>query len=193
VIVGVLLAAGAGRRFGGAKQLAPLDGRPLLQHAIDTACGCAGLDRVVVVLGAEADAVAAAVDARRAELIRTGDWEEGLAASLRAGIAAAGDAEWIVITLGDEPALPPAALDAVVSAARTAPAEAEAVRARWAGRPGHPVALRGRLAARADSELRGDVGARALLEAANVLDVDCTPFGAPHDVDTPADLEALRS
>jgi len=193
-VCGIVLAAGAGRRFGGGspKQLAPLDGRPLLQHALDVATACAALDRVVLVLGAEAAAVARAVDPGRAVVVRAERWDEGLAASLRAGLAAATDADWAVVTLGDEPSLPAAALDAVVAAARAAPAGVDAVRATYAGRPGHPVALHARLAARA-GELRGDVGARALLAGARVAEVDCTALGAPRDVDTPADLEALRS
>ena len=52
----IVLAAGAGRRFGGAKLLATLDGRPILQHVLDTIAG-ADLGDVIVVLGADADAV----------------------------------------------------------------------------------------------------------------------------------------
>jgi molybdenum cofactor cytidylyltransferase len=66
-----------------------------------------------------------------------------------------------------------------------------AVRATWDGRPGHPVALRRELAARA-AQLRGDVGARALLEGTAVLDLGCEDLGAPVDVDTREDLEAMQ-
>ena len=118
------------------------------------------------------------------------DWDEGLAASLRCGVEAAGDADWVLITLGDEPALPPGAIDDVVRTARGAPPAIAAVRARWSGRLGHPVALRASLAARV-RDRRGDTGARALLETAVVLEVECGHLGAPSDVDTPADLEAL--
>jgi CTP:molybdopterin cytidylyltransferase MocA len=188
---GVVLAAGAGRRFGGAKQLAPLDGRPLLQHAVDAACAAGALDRVVVVLGAAAPDITPALAFGRAEVVVCADWEEGLAASLRCGVAAAGTADWVVVTLGDEPALPVAALTTVVAAAQQAPAAAGAVRALWNGRPGHPVALRAAVAARA-AQLHGDVGARALLGDTAVLEVECGHLGSPVDVDTPADLEGLR-
>jgi molybdenum cofactor cytidylyltransferase len=188
---GVVLAAGAGRRFGGAKQLATLDGRPLLQHAVDAARASPALDRVVVVLGAGADEVLAAVAFGRASVVMCDGWDEGMAASLRCGVAAAADADWIVVTLGDEPALPAGAIDAVVSAARSAAPAVGAVRARWHGRPGHPVALRADLAGRVDG-LRGDVGARGLLEQVAVLEVECGALGTPVDVDTPADLEGMR-
>jgi CTP:molybdopterin cytidylyltransferase MocA len=190
-VCGIVLAAGAGRRFGAAKQLADVGGRPLLQHAVDVAGGARALDRVVVVLGGEADAVRAAVRFGRAETVVCDGWEEGLAASLRCGVAAAGDADWVIVTLGDEPTLPGAAIERVVAVARDAPAPVGAVRAVWHGRPGHPVALRAELAADA-RELRGDVGARALLDRTAVLEVECGDLGAPADVDTPADLEAIR-
>src|SRR5918997_1615678 len=56
---GLVLAAGAARRFGGPKQLAELDGRPLLEHAL---AALSGLDRIVVVLGARADEIRAGAD-----------------------------------------------------------------------------------------------------------------------------------
>jgi nicotine blue oxidoreductase len=144
-----------------------------------------------VVVGAHASDVRDALDAGRAELVECERWDAGLSASLRCGVAAAGDADWVVILLGDEPGMPPAAISRVLDAAAGAPAQVGAVRARWDGRPGHPVALRGALAARAE-HLRGDVGARALLDAAVVLEVDCTDLGLPDDVDTPEDLEAMQ-
>src|SRR3989442_3261575 len=79
----IVLAAGAGRRFGGPKQLAPLAGRPLLQHVVDAAP-----DPLTVVLGAHADAVRAGVDLDSADVVVCEDWEEGQAASLRPGVAA---------------------------------------------------------------------------------------------------------
>jgi molybdenum cofactor cytidylyltransferase len=188
---GVVLAAGAGRRFGGAKQLAPLAGRPLLQHAVDVACAAPELERVVVVLGARAGEVRGVLDPGRAELVECDDWDEGLAASLRCGVRAAGDAAWIVILLGDEPGLPAASISRVIGAAGGAPAEVGAARARWGGRPGHPVALARTVAARAEM-LRGDVGARALLDEVAVLEVECGDLGSPADVDTRDDLDRME-
>ena len=92
-----MLAAGAVPRFGGTKQLADLDGRPLLQHAIDAANAETGLERVVVVLGHEAERIRAAVDLGRAEVVIAEGWDEGQAASLRTGVRAAGDAEAAVV------------------------------------------------------------------------------------------------
>ncbi len=89
---GIVLAAGAGRRFGGAKQLARLDGRPLLAHVLDRAWAVPALDQIVVVLGAHGAAIRAEVDFEGVEVVECADWAEGQAASLRAGVAAAGAA-----------------------------------------------------------------------------------------------------
>ena len=83
MIAGVVLAAGGASRFGSPKQLAELDGVPLLQHAIDAMLAVPSLDRVVVVLGSFAEEIAAAVKFASAEPVVCPAWAEGMAASLR--------------------------------------------------------------------------------------------------------------
>jgi molybdenum cofactor cytidylyltransferase len=184
----VVLAAGAGRRFGATKQLADLDGRPLLQHAVDIANAAEGLDRVVVVLGHDADSIRAAVDLGRAEAVVADGWREGQAASLRAGVQAAAEAEAIVVLLGDQPRLAPDAVARVLGAR----GEHAAVRARYGSVPGHPVVLERALFADL-MRLRGDLGARDLLARHRVVDVDMGPdHPAQVDVDTPEQLEEMR-
>jgi molybdenum cofactor cytidylyltransferase len=180
-----VLAAGAGRRFGGTKQLADLDGRPLLQHAIDAASAETGLDRVVVVLGHEAERIRAAVDLGRAEVVIADGWEEGQAASLRTGVRAAGDTEAAVVLLGDQPRPTPGAVDRVLVARGDAPA----VRARYGGKPGHPVVLEHRLFGEL-LRLRGDMGARDVLAHHRVLEVEMD--AEQTDVDTREQLEEMR-
>src|SRR5262249_601770 len=137
VVAGVVLAAGAGTRFGGAKQLAVLDGRPLLEHALRAMAG-APVDFVVLVLGARADEIRLRVGLHGATGVVASGWEAGQAASLRAGVAAARDrgADAVVITLGDQPRI---SSDAI---ARVAAADADAARATYDGVPAHPVLLR---------------------------------------------------
>lgn len=187
-IAGLVLAAGDSRRFGATpKQLALLDGRPLLEHALAAMAAAPALDRVAVTLGAHAQEIVAAVDLHGAAPLLVEEWAEGQAASLRAGIAAlAPHADAVLVVLGDQPRVPPAAIAEVIAAWVANPAAA-AVRATFGGNPGHPVLLTRQLFP-AVAALRGDGGARSLFAAVAVHDVECGA-GTVQDVDTPADLE----
>lgn len=182
-----MLAAGAATRFGAPKQLAVLDGVPLLEHVL-RAMTAAPVERVVVVLGSAADAVTAGVDMHGADTVVCRRWEEGQSASLACGLAELAGCEAVVVTLGDQPRVSPAAIERVISARNGA----AAVRATYNGNPGHPVLLERELF----DQLRnvsGDKGARNLLLSVNVLDVPCDDLGGGEDVDTPAELDALRA
>ena len=182
---GLILAAGAGERFGaaeGGKLLADVDGRPLIEWAIRAQCEMPELERVVVVLGAGAARLLAAADFGCAEPVICEDWREGQAASLRAGVEALGDADAVVVTLGDQPLLPGDVMRRVLRADPPA-------RAVYDGRPGHP-ALLGPAELTACLTLHGDHGARDLLHAAR--EIECSDLCSGRDVDTPTDLEAIR-
>lgn len=195
-IGGLVLAAGEGRRFGGPKQLAELDGVPLLQHAVDAMEGADEVDPVRVVLGARADEIAAGVELHRGRVLVVENWAEGMAASLRAGVAAldAAGCDWAVVTLGDQPRVTSRVIAAVAHAAARARFGTVAIRATYDGVPGHPVAL-GRPLFGSVAELRGDAGARALLDAPTVLvrELEVGRLADPVDVDTPEELEELRT
>jgi molybdenum cofactor cytidylyltransferase len=191
-IGGIVLAAGGASRFGSPKQLAELDGAPLLQHAVSAMADVFAIERTVVVLGARADDVRAAVDPRGAEVVVCEDWHEGMAASLRWGVAALGDVDWAVVTLGDQPRITPQVIAWVCDEAARAGDWIAAVRTTYDGVPGHPVALSRWLLPEVGS-LRGDVGARELLAAHPVITVEAGRYCRPGDVDTPEDLEALRT
>jgi molybdenum cofactor cytidylyltransferase len=192
LIAGVVLAAGGASRFGSAKQLADLDGVPLLQHAVDAMLAVTGVDPVVVVLGAEAQRVRGAVDLRSARSVVCAEWAEGMAASLRCGVTAVGDCDWVIVTLGDQPRVTPQVIAAVRDEAASAAVGTAAVRAMYDGVPGHPVAL-GRAMLPRVAQLSGDVGARELLGSATVRTFEAAGFCDPADVDTPEELEALRT
>lgn len=182
MIGGLILAAGAGTRFGDhPKQLAPFHGRPLLEAAVGAQCAVPALRRVVVVLGSRAAQVREAVDFGRAQTVVCQDWESGQAASLRRGLLEFADAEKVVITLGDAPLVTPGVI------ARLA-GKAPGTRAVYDGRPGHPVVLGAEQIA-ALTSLRGDRGARELLRGGPVVEVG--HLCSERDVDTPEDLEAI--
>jgi CTP:molybdopterin cytidylyltransferase MocA len=177
---GLVLAAGEGRRFGGPKQLALLDGRPLIEYAL---AALSGLDHVVVVLGARAEEIRARADLGRAEVLVCTDWADGMSASLRHGLSALAGAEEVVITLADQPFI----TAAVVARVRAVPGPA--ARAVYDGSPGHPVVVRRPLLERT-AELHGDAGFRDLLDGA--AQVECSDLADPLDVDTPGDLEVVQ-
>jgi molybdenum cofactor cytidylyltransferase len=185
VIGGLVLAAGAGSRFGGVKQLAQLDGVPMLEHSL-RAMVASPVGRVVVVLGSGASDVSAGVDLHGAEPVVCRRWAEGQSASLACGLAELADCEAIVVTLGDQPRMSPDAIRRVIQAR----AGVAAVRATYGGRPGHPVLLERELFEPLRN-VSGDHGARNLLMSVAVLDVPCDDLGGGEDVDTPAELDAL--
>lgn len=190
MIGGLILAAGAGRRFGGPKQLATIDGESLVERAVRQMAAAAGIDQIVLVLGAAAEQIMhGGLSLRGARVVVCADWAEGQAASLRCGIAALGNVDAVLVTLADQPLVGTAAIERVLGARRAGSA---AVRATYGGVAGHPVLLESRILA-AVMELRGDVGARAVLKDSDVVEVPCDDVAAPQDVDTPADLAAVHA
>jgi CTP:molybdopterin cytidylyltransferase MocA len=192
-VVAIVLAAGAATRFGSVKQLAPLEDRPLLQHPLD-ALAAAGIDDVVVVLGAEAAAIEEAI-AWRTERRRVNPRPtDGLASSLRVGLDAAAEdraAEAVLVVLGDQPSVRPEVLRAVIDAA--AETDLPIVRPRYTadGAP-NPVLVRREAWALA-AGLEGDRGLGPLIARHPDLVHQLPVEGAIPDVDTPADLAALES
>lgn len=191
MIAAVVLAAGSGSRFGAsAKQLAELDGIPLLEHALRAVEAVPQVGRIVVVLGARAEEIRAGVEFGQAEPVVCEDWADGQAASLRCGIEAVADAEAAVLTLGDMPRITPEVIAAFADLAVAHGAQARA-RAVYRGAPGHPVVL-GREYFPRIAALQGDVGAREVLKAIGAYPIECSHLCSAVDVDTPEALEELR-
>jgi molybdenum cofactor cytidylyltransferase len=188
MIAGVVLAAGASKRFGGAKQLALIDGRPMLEQAI-RAMSTSGVGRVLVILGSDAEDVVAGIDLHGAEPLVAERWAEGQSASLATALAELQDCDAVVVTLGDQPRMSPDAIRRVVAARGKGVA---AVRATYGGKPGHPVLLERDLFERL-RDVTGDHGARNLLLSVNTREVPCDDLGGGEDVDTRAELDALRA
>jgi len=177
---GLVLAAGEGRRFGGPKQLAQVDGQPLLEHAL---AAVSGLGRVVVVLGARAAEIRAGADLTGAEVVVCEEWAEGMGVSLHHGLAALAGADEVVITLADQPFI------SVAAVARVRSVPGPAVRAVYGGAPGHPVVIRRPLLDRI-GELQGDSGFRDF--SPDFVEVECGDLANPLDIDTREDLEVVR-
>jgi molybdenum cofactor cytidylyltransferase len=189
-VLGVVLAAGGSTRMGRPKQLAELDGRPLLAHVL-AAVDDAPVDRVVVALGGAADEVLDRVELGRAEPLVVEGWAAGMGHVLASVLArAGGDWEAVVVLLGDQPLVPGRAVARVVEAwrARAGPM----VTATYDGRPGHPKLFDRRLLPDL-LRLTGDTGARDLLAAHpdRVHRVEVGDLGSDADIDVEADLERV--
>ncbi|HEX3898153.1 MAG TPA: nucleotidyltransferase family protein [Mycobacteriales bacterium] len=189
-VIGLVLAAGAGRRFGGPKALATLDGELLVDRAVQMLRD-GGCDEVVVVLGASADVVVARARLENAYLAISQEWEQGQGASLTAGLDAIAltDADSTIVALVDQPWV---GADAVRRLRQAAEDGAAAAVATYDGQPRNPVLLARSVWPAVAASAVGDVGARAWLRANpdQVVAVDCDGTGDPRDVDEPGDLPA---
>ncbi len=178
---GLLLAAGAGRRYGMPKAL--VDDGGWLRRSV-TALADGGCDPVLVVLGAAAERAAPLVP-EPARIVVAPDWDEGMGASLRAGLAAlGGDVEAVLIHLVDLPDVGAAVVRRVLE--RAAPGAV--ARAAFHGRPGHPVLLGRDHWQAVAAGVGGDRGARDWLAGrSDLVLVDCTELATGADVDRAAD------
>jgi molybdenum cofactor cytidylyltransferase len=199
-IVGLVLAAGSGTRFGGGKVRALLDGRPLVAHVL-AAARAAGLTRIVLVLGRDAIAVRMALLAADPTALDgvlvsvNGAPERGLASSLRLGMAVAAAApapSGVMVLLGDQPRVRPDVMAAVVNAALAAPADARAVAPTYDDDAAPNPVLLLPPAWPLVAELDGDRGVGPLLVSRPELVIRVPVAGSNPDVDTPTDLVALE-
>jgi CTP:molybdopterin cytidylyltransferase MocA len=189
-VLGVVLAAGGSTRMGRPKQLADLDGRPLLAHVL-AAVDEAPVDRVVVALGGAAGEVLERVGLGRAEPLVVGGWAAGMGHVLASALASAGSG-WgaVVVLLGDQPLVSGRAVARLVEAWRSG--AGPVVTAAYGGRPGHPKLFDRRLLPDL-LRLTGDTGARDLVAAHPewVRQVEVGDLGTDADVDVEADLDRV--
>lgn len=185
--VGLLLAAGAGRRMGQPKALVSDGAGPWLARAVDT-LRLGGCDQVVVVLGASADQARTLLDAYDVTIVVAADWDDGMGASLAAGLGRVLDcpelrgATRCLVTLVDLPDVGPD----VVRRLLGQPDEADVLaRAMYDGQPGHPVLLGHDHWAGVLATSTGDRGARDYLAVHPVTGVECGDLATGADRDTP--------
>jgi CTP:molybdopterin cytidylyltransferase MocA len=169
VITAVVLAAGAGERFGGPKQ------QLLLPHVLSRLAE-SPVDEVVVVAGAHP------VEAELVRVVDCPDWKRGIGVSLRCGLAALGPGvEAAVVCLADGPNLSPEAVRRVLAAWRSG--AGTVVAASYAGERGHPVVI-----GRGSWDDVPDEGMKALPATL----VPCDDLGTPGDVDSADDIRRLE-
>lgn len=179
-VVGLLLAAGSGERFGGPKGLArDADGTSWLLRSVQALRPCA---EVVVVVGAEAERVAALLP-MSVSRVRADDWSEGMGASLRAGLTALATTghDAALVSLVD---LPDVGADVVARLVGQASGPSTLARAAYDGVPGHPVLIGREHWAGVVATAAGDRGARDYLAAHDEVLVECGDLATGVDVDS---------
>jgi CTP:molybdopterin cytidylyltransferase MocA len=184
-VAGLVLAAGEGSRLGGPKALVELAGERLVDRAArvlrEGRC-----DPVYVVTGAVTVEVSGAIT------VVNDDWATGMASSLCTGLAALPEsADAVVISLVDQPGI---GADVVIRLGRRLDEGHQLVVATYDGRPRNPVGLARPLWAAASASAVGDEGLRAFIRGHpdQVEAVECADIADPADIDTPADLAAVR-
>ena len=182
-VAAIVLAAGRGRRMGGAKHLLPMDGEPMLLRVVAALEASAAEDLVVVLAPAD-EAGAELLRARGTAFTRAESAGEGRAASVRAGVRATPEDRDLLFALADQPYLLAADYDCLIAAA----APGGIAHASYAGVRGSPV-LFGRRHRAELLELSGAEGGRVLIErhAGSVRPVALDPERG-RDLDRPSDL-----
>ena len=186
-VVGILLAAGEGRRFGRPKALVrDADGQTWLARSANALLD-GGVRTVYVVLGA-------AIEPARQQvpdccvIVEAADWAEGMGASLRAGLHAVAitppSVHAALVMLVDTPGVGADVVSRLVSRATSS----ALARASYDGRPGHPVLIGRDHWGPVREQAHGDEGARGYLRLRDVELVECGDVGSGDDVDTPDQL-----
>ena len=189
----ILLAGGNSSRLGRPKQLLTLEGETLLQHSLQVA-SASQAHPIVLVLGAQADIIKNDVDKLNLHIVQNNDWEEGMASSIRAGIKALTriepDAEGSILMVCDQPYVTSSLLNKLISVhQRTGK---PIIASMYENTFGPPVLFHHSVFDEL-IQLKGDVGAKSILQK-HADDVEVIPFPeGTYDVDTEADYERIKS
>lgn len=189
MIAAIVLAAGLSARMGRPKQTLRLEGVPMLERTLK-ALRRTRVDRVVVVLGANAAEVRRSVKFEDEEVVVNARFRDGMSGSLRLGLRAVErDADAAVIALADQPFVSPTTVDGLVEAylASRAPIVVPVYR----GARGNPVLFDRSLFLQI-MRIEGDVGAKRVVEShkAELLELEVEDPGVVVDIDTPADFKS---
>lgn len=191
VIAGIILAAGNSSRMGRPKQLLDWDGAPLVRLVAEYALA-SQLNHVLVVVGAAAEQVTAALDGLPLSIVNNPEYATGQGSSLRVGMTAlAANVDAALILLGDQPFVTPPVIDRLLD--RWLESRAPIVAPSYRGQRGNPVLFERQLFAQL-AVVEGDQGAREILRA-RAAEVDLVPFDDDRpllDIDTPEDYNRTR-
>ena len=188
----IVLAAGAGSRFGGGKLLAPFGGRTLIEATL-LGLREAPVDETIVVVGNEAEGLRGFCESYGVRLAENEDWAEGMATSVKKGLASCSpDARAAAVALADQPFVGAEAVERLVRAYRRGASVAVAT---YGGERRNPALFVRGVWSMLEEELSGDEGARRFFERhpGMVTEVPCDDVADPTDVDTVEDLRRLQT
>jgi molybdenum cofactor cytidylyltransferase len=187
----VVLAAGMSSRMGEPKQVLRLGERTVLGQTLENIRG-ARLDEIVLVLGFAAEAIAQQIAVERVKVVINPQYREGMASSLRAGLAALNpDINAALIVLADQPFVRPAVFDQIID--RYIESRAQIAIPTFRGFRGNPVLL-DRSVFPEVMALTGDIGCRAIFgsHSDGIVKVPVDDVGILLDIDSKDDFERLQ-
>jgi CTP:molybdopterin cytidylyltransferase MocA len=187
----IVLAAGAGSRFGGGKLLARLRGQPIIETVLDNLRE-APVDEIIVVVGADTQRLCKVCKRYGARTVANEVWERGQSTSVLAGLRACDvESRAAVVLLGDQPFIGAEAVGRLVAVFAEG---AKVAVATYGGKRRNPVLFSREVWPVLEAELAGDEGARSVLRRHPelVVEVPCEGVGDPADIDTREDLRRLE-
>ncbi len=187
-VAGIILAAGAAARMGKPKLLLPWKGQPLIRHALQTGLA-AGLDPLIVVTGANADLLQAALDGLPARVVHNPHWQQGQSTSVQTGIQALPpNTQAVLFLLGDQPFVTPELIRQLVNTyVRTRPA----ILAPYVGQQRATPVLFDQSVFGLLCQLQGDAGARTIFQQVPPQAMPWPDERLLFDIDTPEDYQHL--
>jgi molybdenum cofactor cytidylyltransferase len=191
-ISALLLAAGMGKRMGGAKQLLSLGEQRMVEASLHNLLA-SHVDEIIVVLGFAAEEIRPFVEGKeRVKVVVNPRFREGMGTSIHEGVQAVDSrAQGILIVLADQPFILPEVIDQLIE--RFAAGEKGIVLPVYEGKRGHPVILDWKRYGPGLLALQGDVGAREIVQnhPEDVLEVEVVSPGVVVDIDEPADYQRV--
>lgn len=187
-VAGVILAAGGSSRFGEIKQLLPWKNKNIINTVVETAA-LAGLDPILVVLGANAGLIQASLDNETVQVVNNTDWDKGQSTSLKAGVTAIRQTvDGVLFLLCDQPHLTVNLVDAVVEEGLRS---GKVVTPIIDDRRANPVYFPASCFPLFDT-LEGDAGGRQIIPACPHTTLPWLDDWMARDIDTSEDYRALR-